>query len=238
MNISSFKAVILDMDGVIVDSEHQWKQIERPFFQEIVPGWTEEDFERIVGLGVMDLYCLLVKEYRMAMPQDRFLQRCSDVAEEVYCRRVCLAPGIEHFLSELEKQDLPVALASSSSRPWIKMVLDRFELHSRFKATVSVDDVGGEGKPAPAIYYRARAMLGVCAENCLAVEDSFYGVLAAKRADISCVVGFRNGGNAEQDLSLADFEVSGFGELHERLWGGAKKPGVHAKKTAKNMTTP
>ena len=226
MNLLAFKAVILDMDGVIVNSEAQFKQVERSVLREIAPGWTEEAFKRIVGLGVLDLYRLLIKEYGMTISQENFLGRCDDMAEEVYGHRVSLAPGLEHFLAELAHSGIPVAVASSAARAWIKKVLDRFKLYDRFQAVVGVDDVGGEGKPSPAIYLRTADLLKIPPRDCVAVEDSRYGVLSAKRAGITCI-GLRNGGNAEQDFSLADFEIAGFQELHALL-GRRKCPGIAA----------
>src|SRR5579859_7568544 len=98
--LPAFNAVVLDMDGVIVDSEMQWKLLERPILGTIVPNWKEEDFERIVGLGVNDLYHLLKDEYGLAMPQDAFLSRCDELAEEVYSRKVSLASGLHDVLLE------------------------------------------------------------------------------------------------------------------------------------------
>ena len=212
MNLAGFQAVLFDMDGVMVDSEARWKDAERPFFREIAPGWREQDFEATVGLGVVDLYHFLKRRYPIKLTLRAFLDRCDELALEVYGRRVRIAWGLKPLLRALARKGTPVALASSSPRHWIRIVLDRFELQPHFKAIVSADDVGGEGKPSPAIYRRALGLLGAPPSRCATVEDSTYGVLAAKRAGIFCI-GLRNGTNDDQDFRLADVEARGFSQL-------------------------
>ena len=213
MKLAAFDAVLFDMDGVMVDSEARWKDAERPFFHEIVPGWREQDFEATVGLGVVDLYYFLKQRYPIRLTLRAFLARCDVLAQEVYGRRVRIAWGLKPLLRALARMGKPIALASSSPRHWIRIVLDRFQLQPQFKAIVSADDVGGEGKPSPAIYRRAVGLLGARPARCVTIEDSSYGVLAAKRAGVYCI-GLRNGTNADQDFRLADTEVFGFSELH------------------------
>src|SRR5581483_4645034 len=135
------------------------------------------------------------------LPLDAFLRRCDLIADDVYGRRVRLADGLEPLLRSLARLGKPVALASSSPRHWIRLVLDRFALRPHFSAVVSADDVGGEGKPSPAIYQRAVGLLRASPARCLAVEDSQVGVLSAKRAGVYCV-GLRTGTNDDQDFSL------------------------------------
>lgn len=217
-NPKPMRAVILDMDGVIVDSEHQWKLAEGPFFRAVVPGWREEDHKKIVGLGVVDLYHWLAKEYRIAESKESFLARCHELALEIYGRRVSLTEGLLDLLSELGKGKLSLGLASSSPRAWIDIVLSRFGLKEHFAAVVSGDEVPGKNKPEPDIYLLAARRLGIEPARCVTIEDSFLGVQAAKKAGMICA-GFRNGTNDDQDLSQADRTVRSFSELRgSALW--------------------
>lgn len=203
------KAVLFDMDGVIVDSEAQWKELEAAWFRELAPGWTAEHDERAVGLGVEDLHRFFVKEFGVAIDKREFLAHCDVTARKVYEQRVECSEGFLDLARELRHKGIKTAICSSSPSHWIGMVVDRFALSPLLDTIVSADDVGGRTKPLPDIYLEAAARLGIPTVECLAIEDSALGALAAKRAGMK-VAAFRNGSNDGQDLSIADFELGGF----------------------------
>lgn len=205
-------AVIFDMDGVIVDSEIHWKTTEGYFLQSFIPTWSTSDQDRIIGLGVLDLYALLVNTYKLQKTKEQFLEIYQEMANEIYGQKVSLIDGFADLLSALNTNSIPVALASSSPTSWINIVLDRFSLRDSFKMVVSADELEGQGKPSPAIYLLAAQRLGVRPDVCIAIEDSKNGVLSAKNAAMYCV-GFRNGFNDEQDLSRADMIIHHFAEF-------------------------
>ena len=211
------RAVVFDMDGVIVDSEAQWKALEADFFRAAVPAWREEHHAKIVGMGVEDVYEFMVKEFRLSMGKAEFLQRSDEVARKVYLERVEIEPHFIQLALGLKHKGIRVAIASSSPSRWIAHVVDRFSLSPLLDEIVSADDVGGRTKPLPDIYLEAAARIKIPTVECLAIEDSSIGLLAAKRAGLR-VAAFRTSHNASQDLSLADFELSGFEGLdYDRL---------------------
>lgn len=205
-------AFIFDMDGVIVDSELHWKSVEGFFLQSLIPGWTMQDQSRIIGLSQEHLYRMLADEYGFRGDEAQFQGEYFTMAERIYREQVELIPGFRDLLASLHKQDIPVALASSSPRDWVEIVVDKFGLQDDFRAVVSAQEVDGEGKPSPAIYLYTADKLGVAPEACAALEDSKNGVLAARNAGMYSI-GFRNGFNEEQDLSAAHAVVHGYGEL-------------------------
>ncbi len=205
--------VISDMDGVIVDSEIHWKTTEGFFLQSLVPAWDINDQDKIIGLAVHDVYKLLVDTYQLQKTKAQFLALYQEMANEIYGQKVSLIEGFAELLSILNKHKIPVALASSSPKTWIEIVLQRFHLLESFKVVVSADELEGEGKPSPAIYLLTAKRLGVSPDRCIAIEDSKNGVLSAKNAGMFCI-GFRNGFNDEQDLSRADRIIHHFDELN------------------------
>ena len=109
------------------------------------------------------------------------------------------------------------AIASSSPERWIRIVVERFELTPLLDTIVSADDVGGKTKPLPDIYLEAASRLDLPPGECLAIEDSSIGLLAAKRAGMR-VAAFRTEHNEGQDMSGADFELGSFAGLnYDRL---------------------
>ncbi len=207
------QAFIFDMDGVIVDSELHWKKPEGYFLRSLVPDWTDTDQTRIIGLSLNNTYRLLTTEYGVTHSQEEFLEAYMAMARQIYREMVSLMPGFSELLRELHRRGTPIALASSSTRSWIDIVLDRFDLRSDFEAVVSADELpGGEGKPSPAIYLHTASKLGVEPAGCVVMEDSHNGVLSAQRAGMYCI-GFRNGFNDDQDISAADVIVNSYAEI-------------------------
>ena len=208
------KAVIFDMDGVIVDSERQWQLAEGEFFRSLMPHWREEDHHKIVGLAVEDLYHWLVREYSLTASKENFLRQCDELAHVVYNERVSLTPGFMELLDDLRRRRIPVGLASSSPKMWVNMTLRRFGLSEALAAQAVADDVpSGRTKPQPDLYELVLRRLGLKAEGCLAIEDSAFGVRAAKSAGLVCAA-LRNGSNDSQDLSAADFELRGLAGMN------------------------
>ena len=212
MGLLRMNAVIFDMDGVIVDSEIHWKTTEGFFLQSLIPGWSTNDQDRIIGLGVLDLYTFLVDTYHLQKTKEQFLAIYQEMANDIYGKKVSLIDGFTELLTALNTNLIPVALASSSPTSWINIMLERFHLRDSFQVVVSADELEGVGKPSPAIYVLTATRLGVRPDRCIAIEDSKNGVLSAKNAEMFCV-GFRNGFNDEQDLSRADMIIHHFAEF-------------------------
>ena len=180
------KAVLFDMDGVIVNSEAQWKTLEAAYFRELAPSWTAEHDERAVGLGVEDLHRFFVKEFDINLSKRDFLDHCDQTAKKVYEQRVDCAEGFLDLARELKHKGIKTAIASSSPAHWIKMVVDRFALSPLLDTIVSADDVGGQTKPLPDIYLEAASRL-----NIPTVEISY------TPCDENWTVGFRSASGAD-----------------------------------------
>lgn len=209
LDLSNYKAVIFDMDGVIVDSELHWKSLEGFFLRSLVPSWTTEDQSKIIGLSLDSLYSMLRDTYGMKESQEAFLEQYHRMAAGIYKEKVNLLPGFRELLDKLLEAEMPLAIASSSHRSWIEMVLVKFSLHKPFPVVVSAQEVGGRGKPAPDIYLYTAEQLSVKPEDCVVIEDSKNGVLSAMNAGMFCI-GIRNGFNEEQDISTADVIIEGY----------------------------
>jgi HAD superfamily hydrolase (TIGR01509 family) len=178
------KAIVFDMDGVIVDSEAKWREVETDFFRVSIPTWKDSDHEKIIGMGIEDVYHFLVDKFDLAMGKVEFLERSDEVANKVYRERVDCSDGFLELARGLKHRGIRTAIASSAPERWIKVVIDRFSLSPLIDVVVSADDVGSRTKPEPDIYLEAAARLGLPTGQCLAIEDSSIGLLAAKRAGL------------------------------------------------------
>src|SRR5438034_9409514 len=126
------KAVIFDMDGVIVDSERHWPPIEQFFYFELIPELLNENYHHLVGKSVYDMYDLFVEKYNLKMPLDEYLDKYKGMAEKVYTEKSVLLPGFKRLLANLIHKKIPLAIASSSPNSWIEMVMKKFELGKVF----------------------------------------------------------------------------------------------------------
>jgi len=206
------QAVVFDMDGVIVDSEVHWDKLFTPLLEKIAPKFHKGNMAMFVGLNRHDTYNLITNSFGATLSAEEYNTQMDAIAKQVYSTDCQLLPGFLDLVNELNEQNYPMGLASSSVLPSIHMVLDRFELRKYFRSVVSSDTVGGRGKPNPAIYLQAVAEIGSLPERSLAIEDSAKGVQSAKHAGLFCV-GLKNGYNSEQDLSSADVVVNGLEDL-------------------------
>jgi|SRR6185295_6453436 len=209
--LETVRAILLDMDGVLIDSERHWHSIEGSWLRSVIPGWLDEHQKECIGLSMSGLYDMLRLKFGLSMTLDDFRLAYMSLAESIYSERAELMPHCKVFLDAARVSGVKLAVVSSSPKPWIQTIVDRFEIADYFCKLVSADDVGGIGKPDPAVYLHAAEVISEIPANCVAIEDSENGILSARRAGMRCI-GFRNGLNEGQRMDLADHIIEGFSE--------------------------
>lgn len=210
-------AIIFDFDGVLVDSERYWDDIDRTFFRELVPTWTTDDGDRMSGLGIKASHAFLTREYGVTIPFDEYFTRLdAAVLKTIYGERTQLLPGVVKFLDLLDVQKIPFAIASSSHRLWIDPTLKRLGIFERFQIICTGDDVDDRTKPLPDVYLLAAKKLGVDPTGSIAIEDSQNGIRAAKAAGMTCIA-LLTDMNVHQDISEADAVYRSFDEIRESV---------------------
>ncbi|WP_254521508.1 HAD family hydrolase [Natrinema caseinilyticum] len=207
-------AVLFDMDGVLVDSEDYWVDVEREeLFPAAVPD-ADVDLEETSGMNFREIYDYLDDEYGTAISREEFVQRFNEAAGEIYTERAELLDGLHDLLAELDDRGVPTALVSSSPHDWIEMVTERFDLEGSFDRVISADDIDGASKPAPDVFAHAADEIGVPAAECVVVEDSANGIEAAARAG-TIVIAYRIDAHGDIDRSPADEIVDSPAALRE-----------------------
>ena len=224
------KAVIFDMDGVIVDSEPLHFDAESIIFREM--GITLPDSERhtFMGMSNRKMWSLLKERFGLPGDHDDIMFRAEEtrLAFMTSLTDIPAVPGIHALLDDLENHRCPAALASSSSRKLISLFLSRIGMEGRFAAIVSGNEVH-RGKPDPDIFLHTAELLRVKPADCAVIEDSTNGTRAAKAAGMTCI-GYRNPNSPGQDLALADSVVDDIRLLnHEFLAGLFTGTGISHK---------
>ena len=197
------EAVVFDLDGVIVDSEHVWDEVRQRLAEERGGRWHDEASRDMMGMSSLEWSRYMHDVIGLAEPPEEINAEVVRRLVDVYREQLPLLDGAVEAVEALAKR-WPLALASSSNRELIELVLRESELDRWFTATVSSEEVA-RGKPAPDVYLEAARRLGVDAGRCAAVEDSENGIRSAKAAGLR-VVAIPNPQYppAEDALALAD----------------------------------
>jgi beta-phosphoglucomutase-like phosphatase (HAD superfamily) len=207
-------ALVFDMDGLMVDSEPVWFELQAEFVRTRGGEWTTELAGRCAGGGLVNALRVIERTFAIDVDVDRECKAMADAfAERV--ERLSLKSGCAELLDAADEHGIPCAVGSSSTTGLVETVLRRFGLSSRFRAVVTGDLVP-RAKPAPDVFLEASARLGVPPEGCVVLEDALAGVAAARAAGMRVIAVPERAAHAFE--GLADFVVP---DLHaaRRLLG-------------------
>ncbi|NLF41104.1 MAG: hexitol phosphatase HxpB [Bacteroidales bacterium] len=202
------KAVIFDMDGVIIDSESLWKQAEFEVFSSLGVTITEEYSRQTKTMTTNEV----AKFWYDKNPWETI---SLEAAEQMVVMRVikliqthsCQIVGIKPFIEKLKACNYKIGLATNSPLQIIPVVLNKLNVFHLFDA-ISSAELEIKGKPDPAIYLNTAEKLEVTPDGCIVIEDSYSGMLAAKNAGM-VVVAFTNG-NCDIEFDIADYKITSF----------------------------
>jgi HAD superfamily hydrolase (TIGR01509 family) len=208
------KAVIFDMDGVIVDSEPLHHKAYQKMFLDFDLNISDKLYESFTGQATLAICQRLCDEFSLKLEADVLInskrQHFDILFEEA--QDFELISGVLDLIEDYYKAGLTLILGSSASMQNINRIFKRFDLDKYFKTKFSGADLK-ESKPHPEIFIKAAAATGYFKENCFVIEDSTNGILAAKAAGLFCV-GFDSPHSKNQDYSKADLTITSFKEIH------------------------
>lgn len=206
------KAVIFDMDGVLLDSEPFWQRAQSQVFGELGRPMSQADCEATMGLRIDQVVALRYPDLVDPPSQQTVVERI--VAEVNRLIRLEGTPkeGLDHALTLIRDQGLHIGLATSSPMTMVHNVLETLGIAHHFEALHSAE-VERFGKPHPDVYIHAAEKLGLAPEACLAVEDSFNGLLAAKAARMKALIVPDPALVGDPRLAIADLELPSLARL-------------------------
>jgi HAD superfamily hydrolase (TIGR01509 family) len=181
------KAVLFDMDGVLIDSEEFICEAGIRMFAERGLTVHPEDFKPFVGMGENRYLGGVAEKYGFDFNLEQDKARTYEIYAEIAPARLVPLPGVHDFIRRCQDRSLKLAVATSADL--IKMAINLAALNFEprtFDATVNGLEVDRK-KPFPDIYLEAARRLGVPPEECLVVEDAVSGVRAAKAAGCKCL---------------------------------------------------
>ncbi len=178
-------AAVFDLDGVLLDTEEVWNTARMELARERGGRWHERAQQDMMGMSSLEWSRYMHEQLGLAESPEEISREVVRRLVALYRERLPLVPGARAAVERLASR-WPLALASSSNRPLIDLVLELAGLERLFAVTVSSEEVP-RGKPAPDVYLEAARRLGVEPARAAAIEDSRNGILSARAAGMRVV---------------------------------------------------
>lgn len=215
-NHSDNMAVIFDVDGVMLDSEQLYLEMNQALFRELGARLDLDRHRSFIGISATTMWTYIKEsndlphdvEQLKAMERDR---------KYVLLRDTDLQPssGLIGLMELLQTRGIPMGVASSGLGPNVHLILEKLGVRRYLNAVISGEMVE-RGKPHPDIFLLAAKELGERPSMCTVIEDSTNGVIAAKAAGMRCI-GYANPTSGDQDLCDADVVVTTLADVYLHL---------------------
>lgn len=211
------RAVIFDMDGLMIDSEPLAIQAWQTTVGRLGRVIGETVLTRMFGLREIECAAMLQAELSLPVTVQALLHQRNEIFLNSLPGRLKAMPGLRELLAELQARRLRCAIATSGERHYVTVVMRELSLDGVFETIVVAEDVT-RGKPAPQVYLLAARRLGLPPADCLVLEDAPNGVIAAKAAGMTCVA-VPNEFTRQLDLSAADTVLPSLLAVRDNLDG-------------------
>ena len=209
------KAVIFDMDGVLVDSEPVYQEATINVLDSLNIKATKEDLLKLAGGSSLHFNKFIQDVSKGSISCEDFNKICDQYyLDNPVKYEEIMFPHVRETLDYLKYKGYILALASSSKEYEIENVLKRCDLKDYFKLIIS-GEVFKKSKPNPEIYLTCIKRLNIEADECVAVEDSEYGIEAAKKAGLICIA--KRDDRFNYDQSKADYFIDDHDEIKDVL---------------------
>jgi HAD superfamily hydrolase (TIGR01509 family) len=206
------RAVVFDLDGVIVDSEHVWDAAREALARERGGRWHENAQKDMMGMSSVEWSRYMHEVIGLEEPPEEISAAVVTRLEAIYQEELPLIDGANEAVAGLAGR-WPLGVASSSNRPIIDLVLSLSGLDRYFRVTVSSEEVP-RGKPSPDVYLEAARRLGSDPKATAAIEDSHNGIRSARAAGMRVIaIPNRRYPPGEEALAEADVVLRSISEL-------------------------
>ncbi len=208
-----FEAVIFDMDGVLVNSEPFYVEVEQNNFRKLGLTILEDEHKTYQGTATDRMWEIIKEKHAIKQTVEELVEMTNSIVTPYFASLEVIdsMPGVKQLIKQLKEDKFPLALASSSYPDVIEIILQKTGLKNYFDVVVD-SQMAGASKPEPDIFLLAAQKLGIQPERCVVIEDSTNGIKAAKSAGMYCIA-YAGPGSELQDQSQADAIISDFGEL-------------------------
>ncbi|RZN84028.1 MAG: HAD family phosphatase [Winogradskyella sp.] len=207
------KAVLFDMDGVIVDTEPLHRKAYFKMFSDVDINVDEDLYASFTGQSTINICKRLVSHFSLSYSPEYLVKQKRYHFKYLFenDKDLRLINGVLDLIKDYHANHMKLVVASSASMTNINRIFERFELNSYFIGKFSGADLK-QSKPHPEIFIKAAAHTGFKKSECMVIEDSTNGIKAANAAGIFCV-GFKSPHSSHQDYSMADITITDYKEI-------------------------
>ena len=207
------KAVLFDMDGVIVDTEPLHRKAYFHMFDDLGIKVSEHFYSSFTGASTNKVCETLIAKYELENSREELALIKRKYFKEYFYNdpEFNLIAGVRSLIDNYNENNIKLVLASSASMTTINMVFEKFDLEKYFIGKISGDELK-ESKPHPEIFLIAAEMAGEPKENCMVIEDSTNGIIAAHSAGIFCTA-YKSEHSAGQIYDKANLVISNFPQI-------------------------
>lgn len=206
------KAIIFDMDGVIVDTEKVHDKADNIVLKRFNAKLDEEDYIYGMGRGAKEVWTHLKEKYNLPPSIEKLIAERRENYFEMLKKELKPIDGAIELVKAFKKRNTKIGLATSSSVKEIKIILNKLNIAKYFEITNSAENVANS-KPAPDIFLKTAKDLNEKPKNCVVIEDTFNGVKAARRAGMKCIA-LKSNYTTEEDLKEANLIVNSLKEIN------------------------
>ena len=209
------KAVIYDMDGVIINSEPLWREALIHCFNKVGFDVTQDKCRTTQGMRLIEVveYWFADQAWKGKSIEDVETDILTKVTELIMQKGIAM-DGVNKSIELFKAKGYRVALASSSATSLINAVLDKLGLSDAFEVINSAENLAF-GKPHPEIFIKTAKQLGVKPNNCWVIEDSFHGVLAGKAALMKVIAIPDDEAKNDKRFAIADYQLNSLSEIEK-----------------------
>lgn len=184
--LNRIKGVIFDLDGTLIDSMWIWKEIDIQFLSKRGIELPDDLQKAIEGMSFTETAIYFKERFSLKESIEAIKAEWNAMAYEFYTSRVPLKDGVMEFIKALKDRGLKLGIGTSNSRELATEVLKRHNILLYFDTLRTSCEVK-KGKPYPDVFLKVAEDLNITPEKCLVFEDTYAGVLAAKRAGMKVI---------------------------------------------------
>jgi len=208
------KAVLFDMDGVIVDTEPLHYKAYHLMFKDVGIKVETDLYESFTGQSTINICKRLVDHFKLKASPEQLMNLKRQHFKYLFDHdeELALIDGVLDLIKNYHQHDIKLVVASSASMPNINQIFNRFQLNPYFEGKFSGADLK-QSKPHPEIFIKAAEFTGFSKQECLVIEDSTNGIAAASAAGIFCV-GYKSPHSHGQNYAKANMVITNFKDIY------------------------